>query len=116
MSKIIIEFEHTDVMSPRPWPVGINEQAVVTSGLGPDDGATLIGFGPKGAQEITVWLVAASEKPEIVKGLVPTFASRDGSGLFEWSIPIAEIRFLDDEQRPFDNTMMLPTSSRTAGF
>jgi hypothetical protein len=92
MSKIIIEFEHEDVMTPRPWPVGINAEGIVTSGLGPDDGATLIGFGPKGKQEITVWLIAASTNPEIVKGLVPTFSNE--GGLFEWSLPIAELKVL----------------------
>lgn len=91
---LIIEFQHHDVLEPRPWPVAVDSQGIVTSGLGPDDGATLIGFGPKGEQRITVWLVAASQKPEIVKGLVPSFSDINGKGLFEWSIPIAELTVL----------------------
>jgi hypothetical protein len=87
-NKAIITFESPDVMASKPWPIGIDVNDNVTSGLGKDDGARLIGFGELGKQYVSVLIEDARDNPESVKGLVPTFA-KDG-GLFEWSIPVAE--------------------------
>jgi hypothetical protein len=74
-----------------PWPVQVDDQGVVTTGLGRDDGANLIGFGPLGEQRITVYPIAVWDRPEAAVGLVPTFASKDGEGPFEWQCIVSEV-------------------------
>lgn len=95
MSKLIIEFQHEDVMQPRPWPVGVNADDIVTSGLGHDDGARLLGFGLQGEQTVTVFPDAARKDPASIVGLVPTFSSA-GGGMFEWSHPVREMGVIQD--------------------
>ena len=86
--RVIIQFETADD-GRRPWPVGVDPDGTVTSGLGPDDGAKLIGFGPLGENRVTVWPGDAVEDPASVVGLVATFGK---GNFFEWAIPIAELR------------------------
>lgn len=85
--RIVIQFDST-VDGRRPWPVGVDADGTVRSGLGPDDGAKLIGFGPLGANRVDVWPADAVEDPSSVVGLVPTFS--DGN-FFEWAMPIVEL-------------------------
>lgn len=87
--KMLIHFEHTDVMQPVPWAVAIDHEHMVTSGLGHEDGAFLVGFGPKDEQRITVLLEDAQENPETVVGLVPTF-TRNGK-LFVWNLAVTRL-------------------------
>lgn len=89
MSTMIITFEHKDVMRPRPWPVAIGADNEVLSGLGPDDGATLVGFGPAGEQTITIFPETVREAPEAAIGLTPTFSKDEG--LFLWNQVVAEV-------------------------
>lgn len=93
MSRIIIDFKHDDVMQPKPWPVAVKD-GTVTSGLGTDDGANLIGFGEPGAQSVTVYLEDVIDDPSRAVGLSPTFAG-GASGLFEWGYVVAEIQVTD---------------------
>lgn len=89
MSRLIITFESLGVHQPQPWPIGIDENNIVTSGLGRDDGATLIGFGVQRNYHVDVYASEIREHPEKAVGLVPTFAT--ASGMFEWSIRIKEV-------------------------
>lgn len=83
MSKLIIDFQHDDVMQPKPWPVTIDENNDATSGLGNDDGARLVGFGESGSVGSALILPEDARKdPASVIGLVPTFST--GTGLFWW--------------------------------
>lgn len=84
MSKIIIHFEQQDVHQPQPWPIGITD-GTVTSGLGKDDGATLIGFAERGTYVVKVFAKAAEADPASVVGLVPVFGN---GGMFNWDIPV----------------------------
>lgn len=95
MSKLIIQFEHPDVMDPAPRPVGISAENVVTSGLGHDNGALLVGFGSQGAQRVEIFVDEARSKPEDVLGLAPTFV-KNGK-LFEWPRPVASIVVIEEE-------------------
>lgn len=93
-SRLIIEFSHPDIMKPKPWPVAIDlETGKAISGLGNDDGATLIGFGMQGEQSVDVWFTPGEDTDgitELIKGMVPTFS---GSGaFFEWGNPIRSAR------------------------
>jgi hypothetical protein len=83
----ILYFKHEDVMTPKPWPVAIDGNGFVLSGLGSDDGSKLVGFGPKGAFTVTV--IRKDMTPENVVGLVPTFS--DGNGFFEWALEVQEV-------------------------
>ena len=87
---MIIHFE-MDKNFRTPWPVQVDEQSVVTSGLGHDDGANLLGFGPLGEQRVTVYPIAVWEDPSIAVGLVPSFAAKDGKGPFEWQCVVSEV-------------------------
>jgi hypothetical protein len=90
---LLLSYQRDDVKQPQPWPVAVDLQtSLVTSGLGPDDGAFLIGFGPAGEQRITVYLAAAVEKPEVVTGMTATFSKDDN--LFLWNIPIADAKII----------------------
>lgn len=93
MKKMILEFEHHDVMEPKPWPVAINEENDVTSGLGTDDGARLIGFGMLGEQHVEVWPEHAWADPQLVVGLAASFATP--SGMFEWALKVQSIKVVE---------------------
>lgn len=98
MTRIVIDFQHTDINEPMPWPLGINDELVVTSGLGPDDGAILIGFGPRGHSRetgITRHPVDALNEPGALVGMTASF-SKDGN-LFEWDLPIRGIRVIEEQ-------------------
>lgn len=84
----VIHFEHKDIHDPAPWPVAVDGENTVQSGLGRDDGARLIGFGPLGAQRVTVFAEDAIQDPARVVGLAPTFA--DGN-MFSWNMPVSEL-------------------------
>jgi hypothetical protein len=89
MAKTIIKFESEGLSQSHPWPVGLDENNVVTSGLGPDDGAILIGFGERGQYSIDVVAEDACKNPDSVVGLVPTFVK--GGSMFEWTCIVAEL-------------------------
>jgi hypothetical protein len=88
MSRLIIAFESVAIHRSQPWPVGVDDNDIVTSGLGKDDGAKLVGFGELGDNRITVFPDAVRRDPELAVGLVPTFS--DGS-FFEWALRIKEV-------------------------
>jgi hypothetical protein len=85
----IIKFQTEDVMQPQPWPIGVDDDGKVTSGLGPDDGAHLVGFGPR--DEWTITVLRSQMTPENVVGLSPTFS--DGHGLFQWRNLVSAVVF-----------------------
>lgn len=90
MSKLIIDFKHDDVMQPKPWPVAINDDNKVTSGLGNDDGATWNGFARKGEMG---FFAAPTDFATIdfeAEDIVPVFTKDDV--MFNWDIPIRAIR------------------------
>jgi len=84
-----------------PWPVGVDDDNNVVSGLGRDDGAWLVGFGPLGEQHVTVLTDQALEDPARVVGLVPTF-SKEG-GFFEWQCVVSEMLVYPPEPPKGDN-------------
>jgi hypothetical protein len=86
---MIITFVHDDIHQPRPWPVAVDEHNDVTSGLGPDDGARLIGFGPQSSETAVVYPDDVRGDPTLALGLVPSFS--DGRGLFAWNLLVAEV-------------------------
>lgn len=86
---MIIHLVADPVTLRRRWPIAVDGNNDVQSGLGPDDGARLIGFGPLGTQSVTVFPEEAIDTPESVIGLVPSFS--DGSGFFEWGVEIREL-------------------------
>lgn len=88
--RMIIQFQHEDVMEPKPWPVVVDENWEVTSGLGYDDGSFLLGFGPAGEQEITVYPRDVVKNPKLAEGLTATFSGKDGK-FFLWNIPVASV-------------------------
>ena len=90
MSKLIIEFKHSDVMEPRPWPIGINDDNIVTSGLGNDDGAVWIGFARKGEQAYFASPRDIGTLDFETQDIVPVFTNN--GQMFNWDIPIAEIK------------------------
>jgi hypothetical protein len=63
----------------RPWPIAVNEDMTVASGLGSDDGARLIGFQVEGIQSIEVFATEWRVDLSLAVGLEPVFAS---GGLF----------------------------------
>lgn len=90
MSKLIINFEAQPDLS-VPWPVGV-ENGTVTSGLGNDDGARLVGFGKQGEYHIDVFPEAVINDPSLAVGLVPTFAN---GTLFEWGVKVSSVDVID---------------------
>lgn len=86
--KMLIEFAHHDVMKARPWPVAIDKDDTVTSGLGRDDGAGLLGFQEQGVQRVTVTIEEVMEDPGLAVGLYPVFAN---GGVFAWALPIRSV-------------------------
>jgi len=88
----VLDFKHEDVNEPRPWPVGIKD-GIVTSGLGDDDGAALIGFAIQGEQR-AVFLADQIEAIDWDQDeLVPVFSN--AGGFFNWDIPIRGIRKIE---------------------
>jgi len=87
MSKTILYFKNEDVMKPQPWPVAYDIAGIVTSGLGPDDGAFLVGFGP--VDEFRITVLRADATPENVLGLAPTFSA--GGHFFKWALEVREL-------------------------
>jgi hypothetical protein len=90
MSNTVINFKPSgNVMDPAPWPILLDENWRVLSGMGPEgDGAQLVGFGPAGEQTVEVYAWEAMKHPENVEGMTPTFS--DG-GLFVWNLPVESI-------------------------
>lgn len=86
---LIINFEAVDVRSPQPWPVRIDARGLVTSGLGDDDGACLVGFGPAGEQRVTYFADEELNLEELV-GMQPTFVDPAGK-MFLWRLTIASV-------------------------
>lgn len=89
MGTIIIDFKHEDVHARRPWPIGINDDNIVTSGLGEDDGATWVGFAPLGE---TTFLAPTYDLATLdfdAQNIVPVFV-KDGT-MFNWDIAIRAI-------------------------
>lgn len=74
----------------RTAPIHLDDDLTATSGLGSYNGARLLGFGPRGAQRVTVWSDTALDDPSAVVGLVPTFVSTFDGGLFEWDTLVSE--------------------------
>jgi hypothetical protein len=93
---LIIDFKHSDVNEPRPWPIGINDDNIVTSGLGKDDGAVFIGFARKGEQKyfgsVRDILSIDFENEDIV----PVFQT--STQMFNWDIPIRGVRDVEAGQ------------------
>lgn len=73
----------------RPYPIRIDNRKAVT-GLGRDDGATLVGFSKPNTQRIELTVDAAIANPGSVEGLWPIFAN--GTGMFDWSLEVDSIR------------------------
>jgi len=93
----VLDFKHEDVNEPRPWPVGIKD-GIVTSGLGDDDGSTLIGFAIQGEQR-AVFLADQIEAIDWDQDeLVPVFSN--AGGFFNWDIPIRGIRKIEVSTDP----------------
>lgn len=90
MSIMIISFK-TGPNGKLPYPVAIDEQNNVMSGLGEDDGARLVGFSPRGKQELAHIVADVRAIPSIAVGLSPTFS--DGENLFLWDLEIAGVTF-----------------------
>ena len=93
MSKIVIDFKHEDVHQPKPWPIGITDE-IVTSGLGNDDGAQLIGFAKKGEQVLAYFLEDTDDIDFETQDIVPVFSAN--GGFFNWDIPIRGIRTIEE--------------------
>lgn len=93
MSRLIIEFQHTDVHEPAPWPIGINDDNVVTSGLGHDDGAVFLGFARKGQQEYFASPTDIGILDFQAQDIVPVFTNN--GTMFNWDIAIRAIRAVD---------------------
>lgn len=76
-----------------PYPIHVDVDGIVRSGLGGDDGARLLGFGPRDAQKVTVPWEDALEAPESVVGLVATFGF---GNVFAWDIPVAKFELVEE--------------------
>jgi hypothetical protein len=87
----VIEFVTPETANePAPWPVLVDDEGTVRSGLGEWDNAALVGFGPAGQQTVTVF---REQDPASVVGMTPTFS--DGN-LFVWDIPVREFRAVEE--------------------
>lgn len=101
--KLILSFNKTDpedVMEPAPWPIGIDQNNRVTSGLPGEEGATLIGFAEPDEWELYAMANAAVDSPALVKGLCPVFVEAEGDDdeppkMFKFSLTIAEVGVFD---------------------
>ena len=93
MSRLVIDLKRDDdIMVPAPWPIGL-EDGVVTSGLGHDDGAVLIGFAKKDEQSLAYMPEQIDTIDWDSEELVPVFS--DGKGFFNWNIPVRGIRKIE---------------------
>ena len=81
MSQYLIPQSHNDVSKPTPWPVLIDEDGTVISGLGQDDGSHLLGFQKGEQQSVVLWFKDFQVLPATAVGLVPVFTKR-GEGMF----------------------------------
>jgi hypothetical protein len=72
-----------------PWPIAVDPEGDVQSGLGDDDGARIIGFGPAGEQRIEVTWQVACLAPDSVVGMSASFS--DGEHFFVWKPTVARI-------------------------
>ena len=68
------------VTQPQPWPIALSEDLDVESGLGPDDGARLVGFQEGDVQHVVLTAGEFRTDPAAAVGLVPVFS--DGRGMF----------------------------------
>lgn len=90
MTRLIIEFD-IDKHNQRPWPILVDGEDTVISGLGPDDGSRLLGFGPFGAQRVDIFPEIVRQEPAAAKGLVATFSNGTP---FEWQVTVREVRVI----------------------
>jgi hypothetical protein len=88
--QLIIEFKHVDPLAPRPWPVAIDDDNVVTSGLGDDDGAKFIGFARKGETKYFGSTRDILSIDFVNQDIVPVFQT--ATQMFNWDIPIRGFR------------------------
>ena len=96
MSKLVIDFKRDDdIMVPAPWPIGLDDNNVVTSGLGHDDGAVLIGFAIEGEQTVVFFADQIADIDWEQDSLVPVF-SKDNK-FFNWNIPVRGIRKIEEQ-------------------
>lgn len=93
MTRLLIEFKHDNVNMPKPWPVAVTDH-IVTSGLGPDDGSFLVGFGTEGAYTVEVLYDDAVVHPHKVEGLVPVLVDH-GQVMFNWDLPIKTMKVIE---------------------
>lgn len=89
MSKLILHFT-PGPNGKKPYPIAVEEDNKVRSGLGEDDGKSwLIGVGPRGEQSITHLSSAVRKEPGLAVGLSPSFS--DGDGFFLWDAEISRV-------------------------
>lgn len=84
---MVIHFEPSPESGASPASVAVDPNGDVQSGLGPDDGARIIGFGPAGKQEIEVTWQVACLAPDSVVGMTASFS--DGEHFFVW-LPVVQ--------------------------
>jgi hypothetical protein len=88
----IIHFQPpTDRSQRYPWPVAIDGNHVVQSGLAEDDGARLVGFARPGQHSLAVSAGDGLEYPDRVVGMVPIFLN--AGGVFNWDLRIQSIEW-----------------------
>lgn len=78
MSQYLISQSHGDVSKPAPWPVLVDEEGKVLSGLGSDDGSQLLGFQHGDVQQVVLWFADFQVLPATAVGLVPVFSQPGG--------------------------------------
>lgn len=94
MNAYVIDLKRDeDIMVPAPWPIGIDANGVVTSGLGNDDGAVLIGFAQSNVQGLEHTADEIDSIDWEAQDLVPVF-SKNG-GFFNWQVPVRGIRKIE---------------------
>lgn len=93
MNAIVIEFKHEDVHQPRSWPIGINDDNIVTSGLGAHDGAVFIGFAHPGVEGLAYTTEDIGDIDFEAEELVPVFSN--GHGFFNWDVIIRGVRVIE---------------------
>lgn len=86
---LVITFKNPDIMKPQPWPIYVDEENFVTSGLGEDDGATFIGFAPKGETRFRATVREFDTLNFDEEDVVPVFVKDEQ--MFNWNIPIKKI-------------------------
>lgn len=89
MSLVIHFVRPEDPAARHPWPVAVDGNNRVQSGLGSDDGATLMGFEKPGSHSLEVMVADAIEKPELVLGLHPIFGG--SGGMFSWALEVQQL-------------------------